>query len=918
MARADASIIFDTKIDNKGFNKGVQSVGGSFGSLAGTIGKIGLAIASAFAIDKVISFGKEAVDVAAQTESAWLGLQSIVEGTGGSIGNAKSFINDYVSDGLVPLNNAVTAYKNLTARGYDEEQVKSTMLALKDAAAFGRQASLSMGDAVQSASEGLKNENSILVDNAGVTKNVSKMWQDYANSIGTTVANLTQQQKIQAEVNGILEETKHQVGDAALYSETYAGQTAQLGAAFVGMQNALGQAIIPILQAIIPHVKSVIEWLTTLFNTFAVITRSIFGGAEASKAQAKSLDNSTASTKNMTRASKKLEDQTKKTTKATKLSLASFDELNTLSNNSYINEGGGSDNVSAPAPDYDFNPDPINIPVGFEIDEDPKVFQWLIDAFNFVKDNIYEIIGAISGFILGALIIANLDKIIFLFKEVGAAVSLIFGDGIKKAGENFNILFGNKIKKVLKDLASKALIAGGAILVGLGIGKIVQAFKDGDKQAGAFGVALVAIGAAAITAGMMIKLGMESALGPIGWVLLAVEGLAAGIAIFIGYLWDETNAIKSVEDATLALEEATTNYNDAVNNNITAIDAAEKAEKKLAEAETKHKISGAELQAQVDDGTLSYKTMTEQQRAVYAAYRDNISKQEEATKSTEDLTTSEKDLQTASFDTQLSLAKESGSYDEYKKSVIAAFKEGKLTAEEMRDKIGQATGEMSYDTRKTFLEDMPSYVKDGLNPNHYKTNMDKFKASFSIDEVADAAKTVWKGMGIDIDKYIDGFKNKGTDLATFWNGIFSGIGDFFKGVINNVIDGLNKFNEGVEKVVNNLVNNLNKVTGFLGIPEIKTISIQHIPRLATGAVIPPNSPFLAVLGDQKRGTNIETPLDTMVEAFNIAIASNGGTGGNQPIIVQASGDTGEIVRLLRFEIVKEEQRVGGSFSTRVS
>lgn len=42
------------------------------------------------------------------------------------------------------------------------------------------------------------------------------------------------------------------------------------------------------------------------------------------------------------------------------------------------------------------------------------------------------------------------------------------------------------------------------------------------------------------------------------------------------------------------------------------------------------------------------------------------------------------------------------------------------------------------------------------------------------------------------------------------------------------------------------------------------------PELATGAVIPPNSRFLAVLGDQKSGTNIETPLDTMVEAFNAA------------------------------------------------
>lgn len=41
---------------------------------------------------------------------------------------------------------------------------------------------------------------------------------------------------------------------------------------------------------------------------------------------------------------------------------------------------------------------------------------------------------------------------------------------------------------------------------------------------------------------------------------------------------------------------------------------------------------------------------------------------------------------------------------------------------------------------------------------------------------------------------------------------------------------------------------------------------MSIPRLATGTVIPPNREFLAVLGDQKHGTNIEAPLDTLMQA----------------------------------------------------
>ena len=41
-----------------------------------------------------------------------------------------------------------------------------------------------MGEAIKSAAEGIKNENSILVDNAGVTKNLSVIWDEYAASIG--------------------------------------------------------------------------------------------------------------------------------------------------------------------------------------------------------------------------------------------------------------------------------------------------------------------------------------------------------------------------------------------------------------------------------------------------------------------------------------------------------------------------------------------------------------------------------------------------------------------------------------------------------------------------------------------------------------------------------------------------------------
>lgn len=67
-------------------------------------------------------------------------------------------------------------------------------------------------------------------------------------------------------------------------------------------------------------------------------------------------------------------------------------------------------------------------------------------------------------------------------------------------------------------------------------------------------------------------------------------------------------------------------------------------------------------------------------------------------------------------------------------------------------------------------------------------------------------------------------------------------------------------------------------------------SMNDIPALASGAVISPNSEFLALLGDQKSGVNIETPLSTMIDAFNAALDARGGTGNSsQPIELYIDG-----------------------------
>lgn len=294
---------------------------------------------------------KDAVMAASDLEGAFVGLRSILDGQGRSFSRAKEYINEYINDGLVPMTDAINAYKNLASRGYSDEQIQQTMERLKDAASFGRQAGLTLGEAVVTATEGLRQENSVLVDNAGVTKNVAKMWDEYAKSIGTTAQNLTQQQKIQAEVSGIMAETTFQVGDAARYADTFAGRLAYLNKTLGDIKVNIGEAFMPIANTVIPILQKVANWLVKVTAYFKFFMQALFGVSKSNKQAGASIGGGVAAQDSLgvaaENAGKKAEKSGKKVKKAAeeaKRSVAGFDEINTLqepSKGSGADSGGG-------------------------------------------------------------------------------------------------------------------------------------------------------------------------------------------------------------------------------------------------------------------------------------------------------------------------------------------------------------------------------------------------------------------------------------------------------------------------------------------------------------------------------------------------------------------------------------------------
>ena len=163
------------------------------------------------------------------------------------------------------------------------------------------------------------------------------------------------------------------------------------------------------------------------------------------------------------------------------------------------------------------------------------------------------------------------------------------------------------------------------------------------------------------------------------------------------------------------------------------------------------------------------------------------------------------------------------------------------------------------------------------------------------------------------------------DWEKAWNGvktIFKGIWDTFAAIIKTPINAaiviINRAIEGIVKGINSVISALNRIS--VTIPDwvpglggkhfginIPSVKAYQIPMLATGAVIPPNREFLAVLGDQKQGMNIETPLATMIEAFKTAL-SEGGYGGDTTVILQLDGR--EFGRAVVKYGGQEEHRIG--------
>jgi hypothetical protein len=194
---------------------------------------------------------------------------------------------------------------------------------------------------------------------------------------------------------------------------------------------------------------------------------------------------------------------------------------------------------------------------------------------------------------------------------------------------------------------------------------------------------------------------------------------------------------------------------------------------------------------------------------------------------------------------------------------------------------------------------------------------------------AETLKSKWEGVGKWFETNVESpLKTSIENIGTTLSGTLTTMQTDNETAWKNMYDKVNEYITNIQSKINSLQGKTFTVTikngaspqsGGSGNPAavspqalFSSDAAMGIPYLASGAVIPPNAPFMAVLGDQRNGTNLEAPEDLLRKIVREEIGEI-----NITTEVNFEGTLAQFVRALYPEIKSEAQRRGTSLAKEV-
>lgn len=849
---ADGSVIIDTRMDTSGVQNGVSAIKQSFNGLGSAVKKIGLLIGGAFAVGKLVQFGKECVELGSDLAE----VQNVVDVTFTTMSDK---VNEFAKNAMTSAGLSETMAKRYVGTfgamsksfGFSESQAYDMSTALTqltgDVASF---YNISQDLAYIKLKSVFTGETETLKD-LGVVLTQSALDQyALANGYGKTTSEMTEQEKVALRLAFVQKQLSAASGDFIRTSDSWANQVRVMQLQLQSLKATVGQGLINIFAPILKVINVLLGKLATLANAFKSFTELItgkkssgqtsgggagLGGSDAIADTADAYGNAADNASKLADSTEDVADATKDAAKAAKGYLSPLDEINRYStqdtsltaSKTPSTSGSGSGGGGTSLPSAVSNVDYGKVAEGeTALDKMSKSAEKLAKLLEKLWKPFQDAWKKEGKNTINAANIA-LSGIAKLAKSVGKSLVEVWTNGTGTTMLTTMLRIAQNVLKTIGNIASGFADAWNKNNVGT---QIIQNIAD----------ALVV-------------------------VMQFVEKIAEDTATWAANLdfYPLLESISNLTSTFAPIIEAIGNVLDWIYKNIvlpmlkwvievglpTVINLVSKVATFLAEHQPIVEAFGAALIGAFADAKIA---------GLASRVIKSVSGIAMAAKGLISLMTGTGGIMGGIK----AIATAIGPGGVFVLAVGAAIAIGVLLYKNW-DKIKEMAGKVwdwiSNKTRR-FVEDIGNKLR-GL-ATKMTTIWGNIKAS---------AHQKWNAIWSTVSGFVERIKNAIVDKFTSAKNtvvnVFNGMRDAIRSVLNNIISVVN----GAISKVNGVISAVESAFSFgpWKVPTpfgSKTIGfkatfprVPTVPYLAKGAVIPPRSEFLAVLGDQKQGNNIETP-----------------------------------------------------------
>ncbi len=829
MPKSDGKVIIDTLIDTNGFDKGVNAMKKQTSGLSKAVGKLGLAIGAAFAVGKLVQFGKEAIELGSDLQE----VQNVVDVTFTTMSDK---VDEFAKKATETAGLSETMAKRYTgtfgamakAFGFTEKESFDMSTSLTrlagDAASF---YNITQDEAYTKLKSVFTGETETLKDLGVVmTQNALDSYA-MARGYGKTTKAMTEQEKVALRYSFVLDQLSAASGDFQRTSDGWANQMRIFRLNMDSIKANIGQALINVFTPLLKTINTVISKIAQLSSYFVAFSELLVGKSTSSGGG--SPGEVSKELAGIQSGYEGIADATEAANKANKGYLSGLDEIRTFNNQ----DKGYATNI------------------GSTID--------IADSGSVSKQTsgVSEAIGVLSNK-LKSIDFSNLIESFNQFKEALSPVTDLISDTLLWCYENVLLPVAEwTIEEGLPE--ALATVADLLDLIRIVAEKLSPLLDNIEKHTKKFG--------------NKVTKTIESTIGSFRGFIKFLKGVFTG---------DWETALEGLKD-----------YTEDIGDGIGVV-----MERNIP---TSFKVMYQGTKSWMDSLGINGRDIFNKLKEDVSNSLINIASQSRDRWS--DIYSNTSQFTSNIYD------KVSSKYHDLKNRVSDKLSElfgssysnwgaiGSNSSEWASWIFGSVTGK--YDNLRQRVSDIIGNLYGILHSNWGAIGSNSSQWSSWIYNAVTSS--------------FESMKNRVRD-------IFSNLVNLLRNPINTVIGFINRMISGVADGINAIISSLNKI-GFTVpswlkyVPGASQFAGRHfgfnigyvgtpqIPYLATGAVIPPNAPFMAMLGDQKHGRNLEMP-ENLLRQIVREESGNGNRGGNATYRF-----TGQINRRVLFDEFIEEAKL---------